>query len=388
MASGTADVVIIGAGAIGCSIAYHLTRKGVRDVLVLERDWIGAGSTSKAAGGIRVQFSTATEIQFSLASIAFFERFPDEMEADCGYRHEGYLFVLTNEADLARYRRDVELQRSFGADVRLITPDEIRAIAPDVRVDDVLMGVWCATDGYAIPNDVVQAYARQARRGGARIMEETPVQAITVAGDRVAEVVTSRGRIATPLVINAAGPQAPLVGRMVGLELPVDPRRRHIFVTDALASVRHPMPMVIDQATGFYCRSEQNAVLMSPGDVGAVAEYECGPRIDWDVLETAVNKAIRRVPALETARVRNAWSGLRPLTPDQHAIVDWAPGLRGLYLAIGFGGHGFQHSPATGQVVAEEITGREPSIDLGSLRLSRFADGPHADLPRPTSSAD
>src|SRR6266542_2897357 len=336
----TADIVIIGAGAVGCSIAYHLARRGARDVLLLERGMVGAGSTSKAAGGIRVQFGTRVEIEFSLRSIEFFTRFEDEMGVPCDYRQEGYLILLSDERDLARYRKNVELQTSLGADVRILPPAEARAIVPELRVDDVLAAAWGPMDGYASPNDVVQAYATQARARGVQILEDTPVTAIELDGDRVVAVVTPAGRIETRLVVNAAGPQASLVGRMVGLELPVDPRRRHIFVTDEFSGVRHPMPLVIDRGSGFYCRSEQRQILMSAGDVGAT--------------------------------IRHAWAGLRPLTPDEHAILDWAPGVRGLYLAIGFCGHGFQHSPATGQVVAEVLTGAAPSIDIRDLGMARF----------------
>jgi sarcosine oxidase subunit beta len=158
---------------------------------------------------------------------------------------------------------------------------------------------------------------------------------------------------------------------MVGREIPVDPRRRHIFVTDEFAGVRHPMPLVIDRKTGFYCRSEQRQVLMSAGDVGGTTEFSAS--VDWSMLGETVDKAVRRIPALEGASIRHAWAGLRPLTPDEHAILDWAPDVRGLYLAVGFCGHGFQHSPATGQVVSEILTGAPPSIDVTDLSLSRFA---------------
>jgi sarcosine oxidase subunit beta len=367
----TADIVIIGAGALGSSIAYHLTKRGARDIVVLERESIGSGSTSKAAGGIRVQFATRVEIEFSLRGIAFFKRFEEEMGAPCDFRQEGYLFVLTRERDLERFRKNVALQQSLGADVRLITPDDARAIVPALRVDDAIAAVWGPMDGYASPNDVVQAYAAQARARGARFVEGTPVTGIEVAGERVAAVQTPAGRIEARLVVNAAGPQAPLVGKMVGLELPVDPRRRHIFVTDAFTEIQHPMPLVTDTATGFYCRSEQQAILMSPGDIGAQTEYAAS--VDWSVLEQAVEKAVRRIPALERARVRHAWAGLRPLTPDGRGILDWAPGIEGLYLAIGFCGHGFQHSPAAGEMVAELLTTGATSLDLSDLRLGRFS---------------
>jgi sarcosine oxidase subunit beta len=366
----SADIVIIGAGAIGASIAYQLGRRGVRDVVVLERDMVGAGSTSKAAGGIRVQFATRVEIELSLRGIAFFKRFEDEMGVPCDFHQEGYLFVVTDEPTLARFRDNVALQRSMGADVRVIAPDDARALVPALNVDDALAAVWGPMDGHASPNDVVQAYAAQARARGVRIVEDTPVTGIVLERGRVTGVLTPTGTIATPLVVNAAGPWAPLVGRMAGLELPVDPRRRHIFVTDAFDGIRHPMPLVTDTGSGFYCRSEQGAILMSPGDIGATTEYEA--QVDWRMLEVAVEKAMRRIPALEGAQVRHAWAGLRPLTPDGRAILDWAPGVEGLYLAVGFCGHGFQHSPAVGETVAEVLLDGRSTLDIHDLRLDRF----------------
>ena len=366
----TAEFVIVGGGAIGASIAYHLARRGARQVVLVERETVGSGSTSKAAGGIRAQFGTRVEVEFSLRSIEFFTRFEDEMGVPCDYRQEGYLFLLTDERDVTRFQRNIELQRGLGVDVRMIAPDEVRAIVPELRVDDVLAGVWCPTDGHASPNDVVQAYAAQARARGVRILEGTAVTGIELEGDRVAAVRTTEGRLETRLVINAAGPQAPLVSRLAGVEIPVDPRRRHIFVTDALAGVRHPMPLVTDRGSGFYCRSEQQSILMSPGDIGGATEYTAS--VDWSMLEQAVQKAMRRIPVLAEAQVRHAWAGLRPLTPDEHAILDWAPGVSGLYLAVGFCGHGFQHSPATGQTVAELLLDGATAIDIGELRIGRF----------------
>jgi sarcosine oxidase, subunit beta len=369
----TAEVVIVGAGAVGCSIAYHLATRGQRDVVVVERDAIGAGSTSKAAGGIRAQFASEVEIRFSLEGIEAFKRFKDELGVDPGYVQEGYLFVVTDEAVLAKYRRNVAFQNTLGVPSRIIGPDEALQIAPQMEIGDVIAGVWCPIDGHATPNDVCMAYAARARSHGVRILEQTEVVGLRAGGGRVTGVETTGGRIAAPLVINAAGPNAAPVARMLGVEIPVHPKRRHIFVTDEFDLMHHPTPLVIDTATGFYCRSERRTVLMSPGDVGEVSDYANVP-VDWGALEVTVEKGVRRFPVLEQARVRSAWAGLRPLTPDQHAIVDWLPGVEGAFCAVGFGGHGFQHSPATGRYVAEWLLDGEPSIDLGALGFARFRD--------------
>src|SRR6266850_139546 len=232
------------------------------------------------------------------------------MGVPCDFHQEGYLFVVTQESELTRYRKNVALQQSMGADVRIITPDDARSMVPGLVVDDALAAVWGPTDGHVSPNDVVQAYAARARGGGVKFFEETPVTGIEVSGERVTAVQTAAGRVAARLVINAAGPQAPLVGKMVGLDLPVDPRRRHIFVTGSFPSIKHPMPLVTDTGSGFYCRSEQDAILMSPGDIGAHTEYTAS--VDWGMLEQTVEKAMRRLPVLEHAQIRHAWAGLHP----------------------------------------------------------------------------
>jgi len=364
-------VVIVGAGAVGCSIAYHLAKRGQRDIVVIERETIGSGSTSKAAGGIRAQFASEVEIRFSLESIEFFKRFTDEMGAECGYVQEGYLFIVTDEPTLARYRQNVDFQNRFGVPSRIISPQDARALAPQLEIGDVLAGVWCPTDGHATPNDVCMGYAARARELGARIFEQIAVTDMRASGGRVRQVETTDGTVTTPLVVNAAGPNAGPVARMLGVDIPVYPRRRHIFVTDDFDLMHHPTPLVIDTGTGFYCRSEQRTILMSPGDVGEVADYTDVP-VDWSVLEATVAKGVRRFPVLEHARVRSAWAGLRPLTPDQHAIVDWLPGADGVLCAVGFGGHGFQHSPATGRYVSEWLLDGRPSIDLSELSFARF----------------
>jgi sarcosine oxidase subunit beta len=369
-----AEVVIVGAGVVGCSIAYHLTQRGQADVVVLERATIGAGSTSKAAGGIRGQFATELEIRFSLEGIDLFKRFEDEFGVDIGYVQDGYLFVVTDPAVLAKYERNVALQNRFGVPSQIITPAEVREIAHDISLDGVIAGVWCPTDGHATPNDVCMAFAAGARQRGARILEETTVTAMRqVPGDRLA-VETTDGTIETPLVIIAAGPNAAPVARMLGpgvVDVPVVPKRRHIFVTDALPSLTRHLPLVIDTGSGFYARSEGPGLLISPGDVGTVTDY-LEAAVDWGALEQTVEKGVARFPILEQASVRSGWAGLRPLTPDEHAIVDWLPGVPGVFCAVGFCGHGFQHAPATGRQVAEWLLDGQPSLDLSPLSFARF----------------
>ncbi|OLE36892.1 MAG: hypothetical protein AUG00_09580 [Candidatus Rokubacteria bacterium 13_1_20CM_2_70_7] len=370
----TANAVVIGGGVVGCSIAYHLARRGLRDVLLLEREAVGSGTTSKAAGGIRAQFPTETEIRFSLESIGVFERFREEFGVDPGYRKIGYLFLVSEAADLRGFEERIALQRRLGVDVRVITPAEARELVPALRVDDLIAAVWGPNDGLAGPAEVTAGFARRARELGARIVEGAEVTAIEVERGRVQGLRTSRGAVAAPLVINAAGPAAARVGRLVGLDLPVHPRRRHIFFTEPFPEIPGPVPLTNDRASGFYFRKELEQVLLSPGDVQDIGEDLVAP-VDWGMVEEAVQKALHRLPILEKARIAGGWAGLRPLTPDDHAIIGPAPGLEGFFLAVGFGGHGFHHSPATGRVVAEWVLDGKPPMDLALFDPGRFRRG-------------
>src|SRR5881409_864264 len=367
----TASAVIIGGGVVGCSIAYHLARRGLHDVVVLERETVGSGTTSKAAGGIRVQFSSETEIRFSLESIRVFERFQEEFGVDPGYRKIGYLYLLSEERHLREFEQRIALQRTLGADVRVLTPADAQKLVPALRVDDLIAAVWGPQDGMAGPAEVMNGFARCARDFGASIVEGVAVTALERSNGQVTGVKTSQGAVSTPILVNAAGPAAARVGRLAGLELPVHPRRRHIFFTEPFPEIPGPVPLTSDVTSGLYFRKEMEQVLLSPGDVEDIGEDFNVP-MDWAKVEDAVQKAIHRLPILEHARIAGGWAGLRPLTPDDHAIIGWAPGVEGFFVAVGFGGHGFQHSPATGRYVAEWLLDGKPSLDLSLFDPGRF----------------
>jgi sarcosine oxidase subunit beta len=367
-----AGAVVIGGGVVGCSIAYHLARRGLRDVVVLERETVGSGTTSKAAGGIRAQFPTETEIRFSLESIRVFERFEEEFGVDPGYRKIGYLFLISDDADLAGFTPRIALQRSLGVDVRLISPAEAQALIPALRVDDLIAAVWGPGDGVAGPAEVTQGFARRARELGVRIAEGVEVSGIVLERAAVRAVETRQGRVATPLAINAAGPAAARVAGLAGVQVPVLPRRRHIFFTEPFPEIPGPVPLTTDRASGLYFRKEMEQLLLSPGDVEDVGD-DLAVAVDGSRVEETVDKAVHRVPIVEKARIAGGWAGLRPLTPDDHAIIGWAPGVDGFFLAVGFGGHGFQHSPATGHHVAEWLLDGKPSLDLSLFDPARFS---------------
>ncbi|MBM3221273.1 MAG: FAD-binding oxidoreductase [Candidatus Rokubacteria bacterium] len=365
----TSDVVIVGAGAVGTGIAYHLARRGQRRVVVLEQDAVGSGTTSKAAGGIRAQFSTETEIRISLECIKVFEHFEDEFGVDIGYRKIGYLSLITDEADLRGYEPRIALQNRLGVDVRVITPKEAQVIVPAMRVDDLIAAVWSPGDGMAGPAEVTNAFARRARELGAVIVEGVEVTGIDL---KTRVVRTSQGEITAPTIVNAAGPRAARVARMVGVDVAVHPRRRHIFFTEPFPEIPGPTPLTTDRGSGMYFRKEMEQLLISPGDVVDVGD-DMNVALDAEKRDEAVEKAIHRLPILERARIAGGWAGLRPLTPDEHAIIGWAPGVEGFFLAVGFCGHGFQHSPATGRLVADWLVDGRPPMDLSVFDPNRFA---------------
>jgi len=259
-------------------------------------------------------------------------------------------------------------------DVRIIAPDDAQRLVPALRVDDLVAAVWGPGDGKAGPAEVTSGFARRAREQGARIVEGVDVREIGLDRGRARRVLTSIGAVEAPIVVNAAGPSAARVARMAGVDVPVLPRRRHIFFTEPFPEIPGPVPLTTDRASGFYFRKEMEQVLLSPGDVEDVSDdFEVA--VDRGKIEETVDKALYRVPIIEKARIAGGWAGLRPLTPDDHAIIGWAPGVEGFFLAVGFGGHGFQHSPTTGRVVSEWLIDGAPSMDLSLFDPARFARG-------------
>ncbi|MBI3491118.1 MAG: FAD-binding oxidoreductase [Acidobacteria bacterium] len=377
-----ADVVIIGGGCMGASVAYHLTRRGVTDVVLLEREHLlGTGSTGRNAGGVRHQFSNAANIRLSIESIALFERFSDEVGQPIDFHQDGYLFLLSTDSSVDAFRRNVALQRSLGVDVEWLDAAAATALAPGLQADGVIGATFCRRDGIADPNGVTMGFAKAAQAAGATIERDTEVTGIRVIGDRVTGVDTSKGAIDAPIVVNAAGPYAKHVGRMAGVDVPVDPYRRHIFIARAPAPASTTTPwrvpasriMVIDFETTFYFHREGAGLLFGMGDRNETSTFDT--TVQWDFLPQVIEVAVKRLPALADASVSHAWAGLYEVTPDANPIIGAAAGVDGFFLINGFSGHGFQHSPAAGRVLADLIVGRDPKFDLTAFAHARFAAG-------------
>ncbi|MBM4420131.1 MAG: FAD-binding oxidoreductase [Chloroflexi bacterium] len=371
----TADVVLIGAGVVGSSIAYHLGKRGAgKRVVVIEKNTIASGTTSAAVGGIRGQFSTEINIQFSLESMRFWKRWQDEIGLPIGFEQIGYVF-LGQTADEARvFERNVALQNRMGVPSRLISKGELNELVPGIFTDDLTAIAYSPEDSRATPTDATAAYAKRAREMGVRILEGTSVTAIAVQGGKVRAVQTSQGRIETPLVVNCAGPWAGKVGELAGVDVPVKPYRREIFISEPFAELPAHIPNVIDLHVGWYCLREGAGLLMS----GMKDEHSSfDVYVNWQSLATVGEFAVHRIPQLAGASWgKRAYAGLYDVSPDDHAILGPVPEVEGFLLATGFSGHGFQHSPATGRLMAELILdGHATGIDIAPLAVTRFAKG-------------
>jgi sarcosine oxidase subunit beta len=371
----TASVVIIGGGCMGASVAYHLARRGLTDVVLLEREpMLATGSTGRNAGGVRHQFSNEANIRLSIESIRLFERFEEEVGSPIDFHQDGYLFLLSSDASVETFRRNVALQRGLGVDIEWLTPDEAAARAPGLRVDGVLAATFCARDGIADPNGVTLGFAKAAQARGVTIERGIEAVGIRVDRGRVIGVDTPTGSIDAPVVVNAAGPWARAVGRLAGVEVPVDPLRRHIFIAQPQDRAAWAVPaskiMVIDFETTFYFHREGGGVLFGMADPDEPPAFDTTVR--WDFLEEVTSVAVGRLPALADAAVSHAWAGLYEMTPDANPIVGPSRDVHGFYVIAGFSGHGFQHSPAAGRLLADVVTGADPQFDLAPFGLERF----------------
>ena len=370
----TADAVIIGAGIMGCAISHALAERGLTDILVLERDQIGRGATADAAGGVRQQFSTETNIRLARESIRVWETFPERFGRDIGLRQQGYLFLLTDPGEEPVFRHNLALQNRLGVPSRWVTPDEIAAINPHVVIDDVYGGTFCPEDGWCDTSGATMGFAQAARALGVRIEEDTPVVGIHVAGNRVTGVATAQDDVSAPLVIIAAGPQTRAVGAMAGVDLPIDPYRRMSFITEPFAALPQTLPMTIDFASGLYVHPESRGFLF--GMANRDEPSTTNKTVDEDWMATTVEALVARAPAFENAGILRGWAGFYEVTPDDNPLVGWTGGREGLAVAAGFSGHGFMQGPAIGRCMAELLLhGATSGIDISPFRPSRFAEG-------------
>jgi glycine/D-amino acid oxidase-like deaminating enzyme len=375
----TADVVIIGGGIVGSSIAWHLTEAGCRNVVVLERESSqGKGSTGKSMGGVRAQFSTAVNVQMSLYSIPFYAQFEERLSHPSGYRDQGYLFVATRESHLAYLRANFDRQRALGLKtVRLLAVNEITSMLPQLRSDDILGGSFCSTDGFVDPYSAMNGFMSRATDQGATLRKKTEVTGIARDERGISGVETGNGHISTRTVVNAAGAWAAQIAKFAGIDLPVEPLRRMLVPSEPFDDFPHTSPMIIDMSSGFHFRPEGRGFLLAWNDPEQTPGYQTD--FEPSFIEKILTLAADRVPSFESLAVnpKRCWAGLYEMTPDHHAILGPVESVPGLFLANGFSGHGVMHAPATGRIVADLILQGKTGIvdDASVLGFERFAKG-------------
>jgi sarcosine oxidase, subunit beta len=379
----TADVVIVGGGCMGCSLAWHLAQRGLTNIVLIEREaQLATGSTGRNAGGVRHQFSHPANISLSIESIAVMADFEARVGTPIDFHQDGYLFLVSRTSNVTAFQQNIARQRSMGVDVQWLSPEEAAGLAPGIDIAGVRGAAWCAADGVADPNGVTMGFAKGAQARGVEIVRETEVTGVKLAGHRIAEVQTSRGNISTPVLVNAAGPWAKAIGRYCGVDVPVEPERRHIFIATPERGGSWDAPewagrmprtrvLVIDFESTFYFHREGPGLLFGMGDPDETPGFDTTVR--WDFLPKVTEVAVTRLPAMADAAVSHAWAGLYEMTPDHNPIIGPSGDVTGFYTIAGFSGHGFQHAPAAGRILADVMTGQDPRFDLAPFATDRFA---------------
>jgi sarcosine oxidase subunit beta len=375
----TADVVVVGGGAMGASIAYHLAAAGAGRIVLLEREAaLGTGSTGRCAGGFRHQFSSEINVRLSLASVRMIRSFTEEHGLPLDLHAEGYLFLVRDSPAWEGYCAAAAMQRSLGARVEELDAAAVAELIPGVVTDGLVGATFGPDDGIADPSGLTHGYATLARRAGVELrlgVGATSIRSSPAGGSRVIGVETSEDPIDAPVVVNAAGVWAPALAATCGVDLPIEPQPRHVIVTSGFPGRPERRTLVVDTATMFYFHREGAGVLMGmPRLADAAATFETTVDDRW-IAEELLPTAVSVLPALENAGLARSWVGLYEMTPDRHAILGPVEGLEGLFLANGFSGHGFQHAPIVGKVIAELITGASPTVGVSALCLERFARG-------------
>ncbi len=368
----TASCVIVGGGVIGTSIAFHLAEAGIAELLLIERDQLASGSTSRAAGGVRAQFSDPLNIQIGQRSLAAFADFARRPGGEIDLKQVGYLFLLSRDQDVAAFEQSIELQNQLGVPSRLISVDEARRLSPLVRGDDLLAAAFSADDGHCTPEAVVQGYAAAARALGARIETGCQLEGVERTADAITAVATSRGRVETGCLICAAGAWSAEVGDLAGVPLPVVPLRRQVLHTGPMDGLPDRMPMTIDFATGFYFHREGPGLLMGMADPAEQPGFRLDATEEW--IPALMEVVERRAPGIAEAGIAGGWAGLYEVTPDHNAIIGEASRPSRFLYATGFSGHGFLQGPAVGEIIRDLVLGRAPFVDVSTLSVSRFDD--------------
>jgi len=370
----TADVVIIGAGVIGLSIAYHLALSDSSlKIIVVEREkFPGMGSTAQCMGNISHQFPSQINIEMTRVSLPYFKRFNAEMRYPIYLRQRGGLFLTTSPERLAEFKKTISLLNELGIPAALLSPAEIKKRHPFIHIGDLAGGVFCALDSYADPHGVIQGYFNQARKRDVAVSTSEPVLAIQTASGRVESVQTEKRCIAAGIVIDAAGPHFAEVAAMAGVNLPARPYQSQVYVCEPVPAIDPGIPMIVDIDTGFFIHAEKSGTLISGGtDLNNFPGFDTA--VDRSLLDDFIEAAVRRAPLMQTTGLMRIYVGISCLTPDYHGILGEVETIKGFYCAGGFGSHGFMHAPAVGLIAAQLICkGYTSLVNISPLSPNRF----------------
>ena len=367
-----ADVVVVGGGVVGTSVAFHLAEAGVQ-VCLLERESLASGSTSRAAGGFRAQFSDPLNVALGLRGIEAFTRFGERPGAEIDLHQVGYLFLLDREEDVAAFERGVALQNELGLPSRLVSAEEARKLCPLAGLEGVLAATFCPLDGHASPEAVVHGYAAGARDHGAAVLTGCPITGIDLEGGEIRAVRAGEEAVETGTVVCAAGVWSPEIAGLVELDLPVQPYLREVGFTGPAPGLPERIPLTIDFSTGFYFHREGPGLLFGLADRDQPPGFDVPTDPDW--LGKVLAVAERRLPVLAGLGIAGGWKGYYEVTPDANALIGEDGRVSRFLYATGFSGHGFLQAPAVGEIVRDLVLGREPFVDVSPLSADRFARG-------------
>jgi sarcosine oxidase, subunit beta len=369
----TTEVLVVGAGVAGTSVALALARAGAR-VVIAERGAVCSGSSALNAGGLRQQFTQATSIEAGKSTIAQMATFKDDYGIDPAFRQAGYLFLHNGGRNGEVLQRAVATQNEHGVNTRMIGNDELAELVPGINTEDLQGAAYGPTDGYMDPNLVVAGLAACTRAAGATILQDHPVTAIETSDGRVTGVRAGDRSIACDVLVNAAGAWSPKVAALYGETLPITARRNQIFVFDQTPAPGRNLPLTIDLATGFYFHSEGTGIVSGYAEAPEVPDPPPAIACDWDALPMLIERLLHRLPGLESANVPHGWAGMIETTPDDNPVVGWTH-LPNVYTFAGFSGHGMCLAPGLAPHVAAEIRGDMPGLPLDIYRLERFEAG-------------
>ena len=372
----TAEAVVIGGGVMGCAILSNLAERGMSDAVLVERGVLAGGSTGRSQAILRMHYSNEVTTRLAWDSLDIFRNFGETVGAPSGYVKTGY-FAIVGEEDRAAMEANVAMQRAVGVDTSLVTAEDVREIAPMLATADGEAFAYEPDSGYADPYSVTTGYANAAKARGARVLSETPALGIETAGGRVSAVLTERGRIETSIAVVAAGPWSGQFLKSVGVELPLRPIRHQVIMLRRPQDVVPDHPIIGDVVNDMSPRPDAgNLTLIGVGEDECAEPDTFNQGVDMPMVERTFRKLVERMPGMSAALFRGGWSGLFTTTPDWHPILDRVDGIDGLYVAVGFSGHGFKLAPMIGVVMSELIAeGRASSVDISQLNMRRFDEG-------------